>query len=181
MPEIFVSSRKYDPKSILRPSENATRQSYYRITDPEISELSVVAQWLVSQVKNVLRGGYTPLERRVYIFNGLTEAENRLEQAVGDDAKERAKGLSLAHDEHKKEQKCEYSFSIIEPHQTDAQYWNSEVTKIAEMSTGEFRTVKIRIGLEGGAEYNAQPGMDLREEIRLRELMNKPTTAKRRI
>lgn len=136
---------------------SATR--YLRNTAPNITQLSPLAAFLVTHCPRCVAGNFPAFnsEHRVRCYNGKSEADMLRENATKPDkpgrytvngrhfsnqqaAIEEAEALISAYGlGDKKARIDDWHFEIIDPRQTDAEYWNQEARRM--LSAGVTRVV----------------------------------------
>lgn len=152
--EIIVCARKADEKSYpVQKYDNkkswnrqdgfaptgvsATR--YLRKTSPDISKLDKLAKWLVENVPKTVAGNMPANfpENRVQCFNGKTEAD-----MIRNEGKRTAENIIKAYDLEKIPAYIQdWLFPIIQPNETDSEYWNRASTEMTNAGT-----IKVQIG-----------------------------------
>jgi hypothetical protein len=148
--------QKYDnraawnkPGGIAPNGVSATR--YLRDTTPDITLLFPLAAWLVAHLPEYC-GGQMPhpqIERRVLVYNGRSEAEQIMHDAQTTqtvngihyndpaDAIRHAEGLLKVYARSLDGPQVidGWLFDIIEPNQTDEEYWNQQAAKMLAAGT----------------------------------------------
>jgi hypothetical protein len=135
---------------------------YLRKTTPDIANLSPLASWLVLNVPEYCGGKmpHTQAQSRVRVYNGRTEAEQIMYEAISkkccqgqyyptvDEAVKFAELACKSGESYlnKPVRVDDWLFDIIEPNQSDEDYWNRQADKMLASSA-----VKVTIG---SSEWN---------------------------
>ena len=151
--------QKYDNKAVwnveggLAPNGVcATR--WLRRTNPDVSQLSSLAKWLVENVHKRPYGHMTSSRRKddVICYNGKTEAQGMREEVevkisffnppseVVEKERKSVENMIRCYDLENTYMNCNWLFSIIEPNQTDEQYWNVEAQRMLDIGTVAVET-----------------------------------------
>lgn len=152
---ITVASRKRDPKAVgvqkytnsdawnvpggtAPTGVSATR--YLRQTSPDVTKLSPLASWLFQHCPPCVAGKMPSPnhENRIRCYNGLTVAEE-MRRSTPDKTTE---PMIAAYDlENQQSRLDDWLFEVIEPDQTDEDYWNAEASRMLAMGT-----IRVEIG-----------------------------------
>ena len=139
---IVVAARKNDPRAYgvqkygndedwnvrdgVAPSGVSTTR-YLRSTNPNLSELSSIAAWLVEHVPEKVYGFWKSKEKGggVRCIGRKTEADFLKETSgKGEWSMNHTKNMIEAYGLENKLQECEFLFPIIEKIESDDNYWN---------------------------------------------------------
>lgn len=141
---IAFGVQKYDNKEnwnrvdgIAPNGVNATR--YLRRTTPDVTRLTPLAAFLVESCPKSVAGNMPAMrsEHRVTCYNGKTEAD-----MMRSSGRKNAEGYIRCYDlENVPSKIMDWKFDIIEPGQSDTDYWNRQGANI--ISSG---AVRIEIG-----------------------------------
>lgn len=152
--EIIVCARKADEKSYpVQKYDNkeswnqqdgfaptgvsATR--YLRKTNPDNKKLDKLAKWLVENVPKIVAGNMPAnlSENRVQCYNGKSEAD-----MVRESENPNADNIIKAYDlENKPAYISDWLFPIIQPNETDIDYWNRASNEMVNAGS-----IKVQIG-----------------------------------
>ena len=151
---ITVSARKTDPLAFgvqkydndeewnipggLAPN-GVSATHYLRRTQPDITKLTTLAAFLVENCPKYVAGNMPAMQRkhRVTCYNGKTEAD-----MMRSDGRKNANGYIRCYGlENVPSKITDWKFDIIQPGQSDTEYWNKQSENI--ISAG---TVRIEIG-----------------------------------
>jgi hypothetical protein len=134
MKTVTVAAHKYDPRAVsFRKFDNLPDVGWIRPTTPDVSQLSPLAVWLVEHSPQNVAGRmpHPQKEFQVRLFSGKT---NRSDWS---DAQIRAYGAYA----DMPQQIDDYLFPIIQPGQSDEDYWNTAATLIQKIGA-----VRVAIG-----------------------------------
>jgi hypothetical protein len=145
-----VAASRIDPASFLvRKFSNCDYEfNCLRRTNPELEQLSPFALFLIEHTPQCVAGNYPAFHRenRVRCYNGKTEADmlraDPTKQRIASNGKTIAENIIKRYDLEKTP--CvisDWRFSVIQPGQSDTEYWNREADLI-----GRRGVVRVEIG-----------------------------------
>lgn len=142
--QLSFGVQKYDndevwniPGGLAPNGVSATR--YLRRTIPDVTRLTPLAAFLVENCPKSVAGNMPATQRkhRVTCYNGKTESD-----MIRSEGRKNAEGYIRCYDLEKVPSKItDWKFDIIQPGQSDTEYWNRQAENI--ISAG---TVRIEIG-----------------------------------
>jgi len=138
---ISVAAKSTDPKAHkVRKFYNSSETIYVRPTTPDVSLLTELAAWLVTHIKwNVF--GRETTAYRVLCYSGITEKERLLKTATTEARRAAVEKLINCYgDTLDSVERIDYLFPVIEPGETDEQYWNRAAK---EMITAGVRRIRL--------------------------------------
>jgi hypothetical protein len=123
---ITVAARPSDPKMFR--AQKGNKVIYLRSTAPEPKGLTPLAAFLVENVDScvVCELNGQPA-RRVLLYSGRTEAEILRERKPGRHTETIISSHGL---DRELAQMGEWQFLVMEPQQSDAEYWNAEADRL---------------------------------------------------
>ncbi|EDM9771422.1 hypothetical protein CXO80_18185 [Salmonella enterica subsp. enterica serovar Corvallis] len=147
MNKITVASCRHDPKSWdYKIFNNAPDTRPVRTTQPDINKLTTLAAWLVATLPDGAHIHGTEItSQRIFCYSGLTEKERLLKEAKTQRRRNYVEKIIRCYGESlDRPERIDWLFPVIQPNETDEQYWNRAAQEIKNAGA-----VKIAIQKSG--------------------------------
>lgn len=123
---ITVAARSSDPRMFR--AQRYGKVFYLRKTTPEPELLVPLAAFLMEHIDNCVAGEMNPASQRVVLlYSGKTEAQLLRERKPGSHTENIIASCGL---DRKLAKIGEWQFQVIEPGQSDEEYWNTQADRI---------------------------------------------------